>query len=117
MAAALDADAYDQEDGSIFNTSYVRELCRTVAVLADIDPADIGPKCLRIAGASEWRAWMGCEGATHAIKQRGRWLTDIADIYSRPLLTAQLGPSMSLGLDCGIGLKQICLDFAQPRYT
>lgn len=51
---------------------YVRELCRKVAVLADIDPADIGAKCLRIAGALEWRALMGCEGATHAIKQRGR---------------------------------------------
>ena len=112
-----DEPFFTQEDGSIFNTSHVRELCRKVAVLADIDPADIGAKCLRIAGASEWRALMGCEGATHAIKQRGRWLTDIADIYSRPLLTAQLGPSMSLGLDCGIGLEQICLDFAQPRYT
>ena len=47
------------------------------------------------------------------MKQRGRWDSDVANIYQRPLLADQLAASASVGGVQGSDLEQICISFAQ----
>ena len=106
---------FTQPDGSAFTTSYVRALCQRVAAMAGIAPAEVGAKCLRIGGSIDWREILGDHEGTRIIKQRGRWASDIGEIYQRPLLRSHLLPSMSLGFDSGVDLERICADYAMPR--
>ena len=63
-------------------------------------------------GATDWRADRGEAGA-FIVKQRGRWDSDVATIYQRPLLADQLAASASVGSVQGSDLEQICISFAQ----
>ena len=65
-----------------------------------------------IGGATDWRAERGEAGA-QLVKQRGRWASDVASIYQRPLLADELAASATVGDARGSDLEQICLSFAQ----
>ena len=98
------------------DTSYVRRLAQRIAAAAGM-PADqvrndVGGKAFRIGGATDWRAERGEAGA-QLVKQRGRWASDVACIYQRPLLADQLAASATVGDARGSDLEQICLSFAQ----
>eukprot|EP00965_Chrysotila_dentata_P018191 605200-Pleurochrysis_carterae.AAC.1 len=53
------------------------------------DPANFGGKCWRIGGATDLRDRLG-DASKATIKQRGRWASDIAEVYQRALLDHQL---------------------------
>jgi len=50
------------------------------------------------------------------VKQRGRWCSDVALVYQRPLLASHLAASMWVRPGGSADLEAICAGFAQPRF-
>ena len=102
--------------GDVMDTSYVRRLAQRIAAAAGMPGeqvrSDVGAKAFRIGGATDWRAERG-EAGVQIVKQRGRWDSDVASIYQRPLLADQLAASAAVGGVRGSDLEQVCLAFAQ----
>ena len=102
--------------GNVYTTEYVRRLAQRIAVAGGIDPAvaraEIGAKAFRIGGATDWRAVRGEDGA-RVTRQRGRWDSDVANIYQRPLLADQLSGAAAVGGATGTDLEALCAGFAQ----
>ena len=102
--------------GTIFTTEYVRHLAQRIAVAGGIDPAvaraEFGGKAFRIGGATDWRATRGEDGA-RVTRQRGRWDSDVANVYQRPLLADQLAGAAAVGGATGTDLEALCAGFAQ----
>ena len=48
------------------------------------------------------------------IKQRGRWNSDIADIYQRALVGDQIAGSVAMGDAVGADLESLLLGWSQP---
>ena len=48
------------------------------------------------------------------VKRRGRWATDVAEVYQRELLGTQLALSAALGDALGEDLEQLGLGWIQP---
>ena len=63
-------------------------------------------------GATDWRLEGGEAGAVFT-RQRGRWASDLAEIYQRPLLGVQLRTAAAVGGARGAGLEELCAGFAQ----
>ena len=80
--------------------------------LIGVDAAEVGAKAFRIGGATDWREEAGEPGA-HIVRQRGRWDSDVAHIYQRPLLAAQLAMAAAVGNARGTDLESLCYGFAQ----
>jgi hypothetical protein len=79
-----------------WTTDDTRRLARDFGRLVDIDGADIGGKAFRIGGATDMRDAMG-DSSVHLIKQRGRWASDIAQVYQRALVRSHLEASVRMG--------------------
>jgi hypothetical protein len=101
------------EDGSVFTTSDVRSLAREIARAAGIDDSTIGAKALRIGGATDGRAHTG-DGGKAAVKRRGRWASDIAEIYQRETAELQLELSAGIGGVVVESLEELCVGWVQP---
>ena len=97
------------------DTAYVRGLARRFARLGGMPDADVsavGAKAFRIGGATDWRLQAGEAGAA-VTRQRGRWDSDVAEVYQRPLLGVQLSTAAAVGGARGAGLEELCAGFAQ----
>ena len=46
-------------------------------------------------------------------RQRGRWDSDVANVYQRPLLADQLAGAAAVGGATGTDLEALCAGFAQ----
>ena len=90
----------------------VRALVRRLAIAAGLDPAEFGAKSLGIGGATDWRDCLG-DASAHLVKQRGRWQSDVAEIYQRPLLASQLAASMWVRPGGSADLEFLCAGFSQ----
>ena len=101
-------------NGAAICTEDVRRMARRFASAAGEDPADFGASSLRSGGATDLRAAFGDdESSKTAIKQRGRWESDIAEIYQRALLRSQLDASAAIGSAEGLDLETACLGWSQ----
>ena len=49
-----------------------------------------------------------------AIQERGRWASDIWQIYQRSLLVDQLDASRVMGSAAGVDMEAVCLGWSQP---
>eukprot|EP00965_Chrysotila_dentata_P114932 3798831-Pleurochrysis_carterae.AAC.1 len=78
-----------------------------------LDPADFGGKCWRIGEATDLRDLKG-EGGRALIKQRGRWQSDVAQVYQRAIVDAQLEASAGIGDASGVELEALRLGWTQP---
>ena len=106
---------FTDSTGAVMDSSYVRALARRLARLggmSDADVADVGGKAFRVGGATDWRLEGGDIGEL-VTKQRGRWDSDVAAIYQRPLLGPQLAVAAGVGGVRGAGLEELCAGFAQ----
>eukprot|EP00965_Chrysotila_dentata_P121929 4029743-Pleurochrysis_carterae.AAC.1 len=56
---------------------------------------------------------MGDGGIAH-INQRGRWSSDVAQVYQRATVGRQLQASADMGDMCGEDIEGICAGWAQP---
>eukprot|EP00965_Chrysotila_dentata_P148960 4919581-Pleurochrysis_carterae.AAC.2 len=54
------------------------------------------------------------DGGAAAVQQRGRWATDIAQIYQRAIVDGQLRYSASLADATGTDLEALCAGWSQP---
>ena len=92
-APPMDAPFFADAVGLPMRTASVRALVQRIAVMAGLDPAEFGAKSLRVGGATDWRDCLG-DASARVVKQRGRWCSDTAEVYQRPLLA-------SVRLSCG----------------
>jgi len=116
VRSPMDHPLFVRGDGAAFRTSDARALFRRVAAAAGMsaeDVARVGAKALRIGGSTDARERLG-EAAGHIIKRRGRWASDVAEVYQRELVGTQLRLSAELGDACGEGLEELALGWAQP---
>ena len=100
--------------GGAWRTADTRALARALAKLLGLDPADFGAKSFRIGGATDWRAVFGPRAAEALIRQRGRWCSDVAAVYTRALADEHLRGSAAVGDAGGAELEALCRGWAQP---
>eukprot|EP00965_Chrysotila_dentata_P146351 4832833-Pleurochrysis_carterae.AAC.1 len=84
-----------------------------MAAAAGLDPGDFGGKGWRIGGATDMRDILGAGGAA-AVQQRGRWASDIAQIYQRAVVDSQLRSSADVADAEGVDLEALCAGWSQP---
>jgi len=117
-APSPNSPIFTQPDGRIVRTSYVRTFARSLAEAAGFTKqqiADTGAKAFRVGGSTDTRAKLGEAGKDH-IKARGRWASDVAEAYQRPLLAHELDASAAVGAVQSIDLEKLCEGaFAAPR--
>lgn len=100
-------------DGSAYCTEDVRDIGRRMAGAAGIPPESVGGKLFRIGGATDLRDIMG-DAAPRALKDRGRWGSDVAFIYARALLRDQLHASATVGDATAREVEAMVAGWVQP---
>ena len=101
-------------DGEPYCTSDVRDLGKRMATAAGMSPDEVGGKLFRIGGATDLRDALGMERAPSALKERGRWGSDIGAIYARSLLRDQLDTSAALGDAAAPEMEAMVAGWVQP---
>ena len=98
-----------------WTTDDSRWLARKYGLMAGIDNADIGGKAFRIGGATDMRDAMG-DASVHLIKQRGRWASDVAQVYQRALVRSHLDASVRMSSDRAASrdMEELVKGWAQP---
>lgn len=116
-AAADDAPFFTVAGGFPYSTADTRRLVRSIVRAAGVPDDQVdeyGGKALRIGGATDWRAELGFEAARSVIKRRGRWESDVDQIYQRTLVDEQLRGSVVVGAARGASLEDVCREWVQP---
>eukprot|EP00965_Chrysotila_dentata_P213426 6187616-Pleurochrysis_carterae.AAC.1 len=90
-----------------------RRLAQAMASEAGLDPNEFGGKAWRIGGATDLRDVLGDSGAA-AIQQRGRWASDVAQVYQRAVVDGQLRTSAAMATSTGVDLEALCTGWTQP---
>ena len=85
---------------------------REVAVGAGVDTVGIGDRCLRMGGASDMYDLYGPAGE-RLIRERGRWGTDIAQIYQRVSASEHGSISRAIGDADGDDLQSMLRGWSQ----
>ena len=112
-AAQLALPMFLGDAGRTWTTDDSRTLFREVAQAAGLDPSDVHARSARIGGATDARARLG-EAGKAAIQRRGRWCSEVAQIYQRELLEAQLQLSADIGDVLADSLEELGLGWVQP---
>ena len=73
-------------------------------------PTSTGAKAGRVGGATDAR---DAGVPASLIQERGRWCTDIALIYQRPIVRQHLQAAAAMGGASGLELERVCDGFAQ----
>ena len=101
--------------GQPWHTGDSRMLARDIAKAAGEDPLEFGASSFRAGGATDFREVLG-DGSKDMVKQRGRWASDVAEIYQRALLRTQLDASGEVGRAEGADMEAVCIGWSQPMY-
>ena len=113
-APADDAAFFTNRFGLPLRTAEVKTLARRVAVAAGLPAEEVGAKSFRVGGATDWRDCLG-DASAAVVRQRGRWESDVALVYQRPLLSSHLAASMRVRPGGSADLESLCGGFAQAR--
>ena len=99
----------------MWDTDDTRALAASMARALGLDSSEFGGKSFRIGGATDMREALG-EGSKETIKQRGRWATDVAEVYQRALIKSHLDASVAMGsAQASRDLEEFCNgSWAQP---
>ena len=100
--------------GKPWRTTDTRQLARDFSAMLGLRSEDFGAKSFRIGGATDYRAAFGAVKAERLIKQRGRWWSDIHQLYERALAEEHLDASAAVGDARGAELEALCEGWAQP---
>ena len=103
-------------DGQPVRTAYVRELVRYAAQLLGLPPALFGAPSLRIGGATDMYALMGEDGK-RVTKERGRWESDVAEVYQRANAEKHLAASEHIAEVQGVDLESFTIGWATASYA
>ena len=105
------------EGGSLaaWTTDDSRRLARDFGRMVNIAAIDIGGKAFRVGGATDMRDALG-DASIHLIKQRGRWASDVAQVYQRALVRSHLEASvlMSSKGAASRDMEELVKGWAQP---
>ena len=112
-AALAQTPFFARTDGAAYTTLDMRVLARRMASACGEDPDEFGAKSLRAGGATDLRDELGAAGMP-LIKQRGRWCSDVAEIYQRSILRHQLAGSVRMGDARGADLEAVVRGWKQP---
>ena len=99
--------------GAAWDTNDTRSLAQRMGGWLGIPPSELGGKSFRIGGATDWRDIFGAD-AERIIKQRGRWMSDVALLYQRALAETHLRGSAAVGDAASADLESLCWGWAQP---
>ena len=111
--ARSNAPLFTTDAGEAFDTNDVRRLGSEMARLAGLGSVTIGAKLWRIGGATDLRDVLGMAGKD-AIKERGRWASDIAHIYARALAGQQMDAAARMAEAEDVELEALCTGWVQP---
>ena len=100
--------------GKPWTTGDTRKLAQRFALTLQLDPQNFGGKSFRIGGATDYRAVYGPEAAERMVRQRGRWWSDIHELYQRALASEHLQGSAAVGDATGAELEALCKGWSQP---
>ena len=101
--------------GEAYDTLTMRRLAQRWAAACGEDPSEFGAKSWRAGGATDLRVAIDDDAkSASALKERGRWASDVALIYQRSLLTTQLDASAAMGSAVGVDMEAVCLGWTQP---
>ena len=114
--AFFEAPFFTLPSGAGWTSADSSRLFKRVAVAAGLDPESIGGKAVRIGGSTDAKESTG-EAGKAIIKRRGRWASDVAEVYQRELLGIQLDLSAALGDAVGEDLEALCEGWAQPVHV
>ena len=111
--ARANAPLFLTDEGKPYTTNDVRALARRMAAVLEIPVEAVGGKTFRIGGATDLRDALGAAAQAH-IKQRGRWASDIAQIYQRALMRDQLDASRAMAAALSRDIEAMLPGWVQP---
>ena len=109
-----DAPVFAHDNGVAYDTGDMRRIAQGMAAACGEEAARFGGKSFRVGGATDLRAALGAAEGMAVIKQRGRWNSDIAEIYQRALVLDQLDGSAAMGGARGADLEGLLDGWSQP---
>ena len=107
------APLFLNENATAYDTADVAKLGKKFCRAAGIPPELCGAKLWRIGGATDLRDTMGMQGA-QAIKERGRWGSDVAFVYARSLVGQQLDAAAGMAEAGDADVEAMFADWVQP---
>ena len=97
------------------DTTVMRDAVRLAAAALGKDPSQFGASAPRRGGATDLKATLGLAAGKKITQQRGRWASDIDDIYSRASVAEHVAASTALASASDtLTLEQIVPDWVQP---
>ena len=108
------APVFAHANGTAFDTGDMRRIAQSMASACGEDADRFGGKSFRVGGATDLRGALGAAEGMAVIKQRGRWNSDIAEIYQRALVLDQLNGSAAMGAGGGEDLEGLLDGWSQP---
>ena len=101
-------------NGEVISTSDVQSFAREVALACGLDAKNFTAAALRSGGASDILDVLGPKEGKAVIGPRGRWASDIDEIYSRLSLPGQLEASRRMADSSGVELESVARHWRQP---
>ena len=99
---------HDRADsGRVYDTERMLKVVRTIAAILGLDPKLFGAHSLRIGGASDMREAKGDYEGARLLRERGRWMSDIAGIYARLPVATHLEASRAMTLTVGVDIERM----------
>jgi hypothetical protein len=89
---------------------------KEAALAAGLDPAAYGAKALRMAGATDLYNIYG-PSAERYIRERGRWSSDVAQIYQRVSAAMHGALSRTIGDSVGPDLQSLLSGWCQTAVS
>lgn len=100
-------------DGVAVNTEVMREDARMIARLTGMTEMEVGGTSFRIGGAEDTYDLFGVEGEA-VIRERGRWHSDIHQLYQRCSAARHMHVSTQIGNSTGASLEALGEGWANP---
>jgi hypothetical protein len=101
-------------NGAAYTTTDVAQLGKRMAVMAGWEGDTAGGKLWRIGGATDLWNSVGPAAARAHMKQRGRWKTDIWELYQRALLGEALDAAAGMADANDQDIESMWSGYAQP---
>ena len=97
------------------DTDLMHDVVYDIAMVLGMDAKEFNASALRRGGATDLRDRLGSAAGKQLIKQRGRWETDMDEIYSRASVAEHVAASTALSsAHATLTLEQVVPDWVQP---
>lgn len=112
--AASVSPLFARADNVALRTADVLGYIRQAASALGLRAGDFDARALRIGGATDLLDVFGPAEAEKFIKSRGRWATDIGNIYSRPSVDTEMAASAALSRADGTDMEAFRNGYVMP---